>query len=169
MLLFKSGHLCLMQIEEDLNCARVASTDSDVASILPSKRNGKFLKMFIGPANVRVARKEDKFKIKDEYNNYRDRAAYKFLLFPSILLLLRWWIWDGCLPAWAVLFYQRGVQLFLRWAVMQGIAVHLQNKIPVPKIAYSNSFRKVNKCDKQEREKRPTWHGILASQLKANE
>nr|CAB3465383.1 unnamed protein product [Digitaria exilis] len=37
--------------------------------------------------NVRVARKEDKLKIKDEYNNYRDRIAYKFLLFPSILLL----------------------------------------------------------------------------------
>jgi hypothetical protein len=26
---------------------------------------------FIGPVNVRVARKEDRLKIKDEYNNYR--------------------------------------------------------------------------------------------------
>ena len=37
---------------------------------------------------------------------WQDRTAYKFLLFPSILLLLRWWIWDGCLPAWAVQIYQ---------------------------------------------------------------
>ncbi|WVZ78254.1 hypothetical protein U9M48_025997 [Paspalum notatum var. saurae] len=175
----------LDKIEEDLDRAKVAITDSDVASFLPSKRNGKFLKMFLGPVNVRVARKEDKLKIKDEYNNYRDRTAYKFLLFPSILLLLRWWIWDGCLPAWAVQIYQawllflyasfalrenvliangsdirpwwiyhhylamgmalisltweikgqpdcsskqRGVQLFLRWAIMQGIAMHLQNR-----------------------------------------
>lgn len=29
--------------------------------------------MFLGPVNVRVARKEDKLKIKDEYNNYRVR------------------------------------------------------------------------------------------------
>jgi hypothetical protein len=32
---------------------------------------GKFLKKFVGPVNVRVARKEDKLKVKDEYNNYR--------------------------------------------------------------------------------------------------
>uniref|UniRef100_A0A804PDW4 TMPIT-like protein n=1 Tax=Zea mays TaxID=4577 RepID=A0A804PDW4_MAIZE len=175
----------LDKVEEELERARVAITDSDVASFLPSKRNGKFLKTFLGPVNVRVARKEDKLKIKDEYNNYRDRTAYKFLLFPSILLLLRWWIWDGCLPALAVQIYQawllylytsfalrenvliangsdirpwwiyhhylamlmalisltweikgqpdcsskqRGVQLFLRWAIMQGIAMHLQNR-----------------------------------------
>ena len=32
---------------------------------------GKFLKKFVGPVNVRVARKEDNLKVKDEYNNYR--------------------------------------------------------------------------------------------------
>ena len=32
---------------------------------------GKFLKKFVGPVNVWVARKEDKLKVKDEYNNYR--------------------------------------------------------------------------------------------------
>jgi len=26
---------------------------------------------------------------------WQDRTAYKFLLFPSIFLLLRWWIWDA--------------------------------------------------------------------------
>jgi hypothetical protein len=98
-------HLYLLQVEEDLERARVAITDSDLASFLPSKRNGsicsvsypsfcfrlffcmnynrqdlnvlssehsgKFLMKFIGPVNVRVARKEDRLKIKDEYNNYR--------------------------------------------------------------------------------------------------
>uniref|UniRef100_A0A453GG68 Uncharacterized protein n=1 Tax=Aegilops tauschii subsp. strangulata TaxID=200361 RepID=A0A453GG68_AEGTS len=31
---------------------------------------GKFLKKFVGPVNVWVARKEDKLKVKDEYINY---------------------------------------------------------------------------------------------------
>jgi hypothetical protein len=29
---------------------------------------------------------------------------------------------------YALAFLQRGVQLFLRWAIMQGIAMHLQNR-----------------------------------------
>uniref|UniRef100_A0A453GFZ8 Uncharacterized protein n=1 Tax=Aegilops tauschii subsp. strangulata TaxID=200361 RepID=A0A453GFZ8_AEGTS len=69
--------------------------DSHVAAFLPSKGNGKFLKKFVGPVNVWVARKEDKLKVKDEYINYMDRSAYMFLLFPSTLLLLRWWVWMG--------------------------------------------------------------------------
>jgi hypothetical protein len=32
---------------------------------------GKFLKKFVGPVNVRVARKEENLKVMDEYNNYR--------------------------------------------------------------------------------------------------
>ncbi|RLN07212.1 hypothetical protein C2845_PM11G11920 [Panicum miliaceum] len=171
------------KIEEELERARAAITDSDVASFLPSKRNGKFFKMFLGPVNVRVARKEDKLKIKDEYNNYRDRTAYKFLLFPSILLLLRWWIWDGCLPAWAVQIYQawllflytsfalrenvliangsdirpwwiyhhylamRGVQLFLRWAIMQGIAMHLQNRYQRQRLRTRIALGKAKRMD----------------------
>ncbi|EES04336.1 hypothetical protein BDA96_04G005500 [Sorghum bicolor] len=192
------------KVEEELERARVAITDSDVASFLPSKRNGKFLKTFLGPVNVRVARKEDKLKIKDEYNNYRDRTAYKFLLFPSILLLLRWWIWDGCLPALAVQIYQawllylytsfalrenvliangsdirpwwiyhhylamlmalisltweikgqpdcsskqRGVQLFLRWAIMQGIAMHLQNRYQRQRLRTRIALGKAKRMD----------------------
>ncbi|CAL4890542.1 unnamed protein product [Urochloa decumbens] len=192
------------KVEEELERARVAITDSDVASFLPSKRNGKFLKTFLGPVNVRVARKEDKLKIKDEYNNYRDRTAYKFLLFPSILLLLRWWIWDGCLPAWAVQMYQawllflytsfalrenvliangsdirpwwiyhhylamlmalisltweikgqpdcsskqRGVQLFLRWAIMQGVAMHLQNRYQRQRLRTRIALGKAKRMD----------------------
>ncbi|XP_066324718.1 uncharacterized protein [Miscanthus floridulus] len=194
----------LDKVEEELERARVTITDSDVASFLPSKRNGKFLKTFLGPVNVRVARKEDKLKIKDEYNNYRDRTAYKFLLFPSILLLLRWWIWDGCLPALAVQIYQawllylytsfalrenvliangsdirpwwiyhhylamlmalisltweikgqpdcsskqRGVQLFLRWAIMQGITMHLQNRYQRQRLRTRIALGKAKRMD----------------------
>jgi len=175
-----------------------------ILNVLHSELSGKFLKMFLGPVNVRVARKEDKLKIKDEYNNYRDRTAYKFLLFPSILLLLRWWIWDGCLPAWAVQIYQawllflytsfalrenvliangsdirpwwiyhhylamvmalisltweikgqpdcsskqRGVQLFLRWAIMQGIAMHLQNRYQRQRLRTRIALGKAKRMD----------------------
>ncbi|KAL6848490.1 hypothetical protein ACP4OV_021784 [Aristida adscensionis] len=192
------------KVEEDLERARVAITDSDVASFLPSKGNGKFLQKFIGPVNVRVARKEDRLKVKDEYNNYRDKTAYLFLLFPSILLLLRWWIWDGCLPALAVQLYQawllflytslalrenvlivngsdirpwwiyhhylamlmalvsltweikgqpdcssnqKGVQLFLRWAIMQGIAMHLQNRYQRQRLRTRIALGKAKRMD----------------------
>ncbi|XP_062224368.1 uncharacterized protein LOC133922863 [Phragmites australis] len=192
------------KVEEDLERARVAITDSDVASFLPSKGNGKFLKKFLGPVNVRVTRKEDRLKVKDEYNNYRDRTAYYFLLFPSTLLLLRWWIWDGCLPALAVQLYQawllflytsfalrenvlivngsdirpwwiyhhylamlmalvsltweikgqpdcsskqKGVQLFLRWAIMQGIAMHLQNRYQRQRLRTRIALGKAKRMD----------------------
>ncbi|XP_006648213.2 transmembrane protein 120 homolog [Oryza brachyantha] len=194
----------LDKVEEELERARVTISDSDVAAFLPSKRNGKFLKTFLGPVNVRVARKEDQLRVKDEYNNYRDRAAYMFLLFPSILLLLRWWIWDGCLPALAVQMYQawllflytsfalrenvlivngsdirpwwiyhhylamlmalvsltweikgqpdcsnkqRGVQLFLRWAIMQGIAMHLQNRYQRQRLRTRIALGKAKRMD----------------------
>ncbi|KAF3434154.1 hypothetical protein FNV43_RR25257 [Rhamnella rubrinervis] len=147
--------------------------------------SGRFLRMFLGPINVRASRKDIQLKVKEEYNSYRDRTALLFLLFPSILLGLRYWIWDGCLPAFPVQLYQawllflytglalrenilrmngsdirpwwiyhhycamvmalvsltweikgqpncsqkqRGVQLFLQWAMMQGIAMLLQNR-----------------------------------------
>ncbi|XP_062217921.1 uncharacterized protein LOC133918192 [Phragmites australis] len=194
----------LEKVEEELERARVAITDSDVALFLPSKGNGKFLKKFLGPVNVRLARKEDRLKVKDEYNNYRDRTAYMFLLFPSTLLLLRWWIWDGCLPALAVQVYQawllflytsfalrenvlivngsdirpwwiyhhylamlmalvsltweikgqpdcsskqKGVQLFLRWAIMQGIAMHLQNRYQRQRLRTRIALGKAKRMD----------------------
>lgn len=91
--------------------------------------------MFIGPINVRASRKDVQLKVKEEYNSYRvcsilfffsilfnlyifayycyryrsmeqDRTALLFLLFPSTLLMLRSWIWDGCLPAFPVQLYQ---------------------------------------------------------------
>ncbi|KAD3068765.1 hypothetical protein E3N88_36645 [Mikania micrantha] len=145
----------------------------------------RFLRAFLGPINVHATRKDVQLKVKEEYNNFRDRTAYLFLFFPSLLLLLRSWVWNGCLPAlpvqlyqaWLLFLYtglalrenilrvngsdirpwwiyhhyfamlmalisltweierqpdcsqkQKGIQLFLKWAIMQGIAMLLQNR-----------------------------------------
>ncbi|XP_008810311.1 transmembrane protein 120 homolog [Phoenix dactylifera] len=173
------------KIDEELCRARCLVSDGDVSSLLPSKDHGRFLKMFLGPVNVRATRKEVQLKVKEEYNSYRDRTAFLFLLFPCTLLFLRSYIWDECLPAlpvqlyqaWLLFLYtslalrenvlrvngsdirpwwifhhycamlmalvsltweikgqpdcankQKGVQLFLVWAMMQGVAMLLQNR-----------------------------------------
>eukprot|EP00262_Sarcandra_glabra_P001066 TRINITY_DN11065_c0_g1_i1.p1 TRINITY_DN11065_c0_g1~~TRINITY_DN11065_c0_g1_i1.p1 ORF type:complete len:368 (-),score=38.91 TRINITY_DN11065_c0_g1_i1:33-1136(-) len=173
------------KMEEELCRARCVISEGDVSSFLPSKVHGRFLKMFLGPINVRAPRKDVQLKVKEEYNNYRDRTAFLFLVFPSTLLILRSWIWNGCFPAlpvqlyqaWLLFLYtslalrenilrvngsdirpwwiyhhycamlmalvsltweikgqpdcaykQRGVQLFLAWAMMQGVAMLLQNR-----------------------------------------
>ncbi|CAM8986691.1 hypothetical protein QQ045_007447 [Rhodiola kirilowii] len=172
------------KLEEELNRAACIMADGDAASLIPGKPQGKFLKMFLGPINVRATRKDIKLKVKEEYNSFKDRTAFLFLLFPAILLSLRHYIWNGCMPAFAVQLYQawllflytglalrenilrvngsdirswwichhycamvmalvsltweikgqpdcsekqRGVQLFLVWAMMQGVAMFLQN------------------------------------------
>ncbi|XP_042474429.1 transmembrane protein 120 homolog isoform X1 [Zingiber officinale] len=173
------------KVEEELDRASYALSEGDAAFLLAGKTQGKFLRMFLGPVNVRAARKDVQLKVKEEYNNYKDRTAILFVLFPSTLLLLRSWIWDGCFPilpvqlyqVWLLFLYtslalrenvlrangsdirpwwiyhhycamlmalisltweikgepdcnfkQRGVQLFLAWAVMQGFAMLLQNR-----------------------------------------
>nr|CAB3482160.1 unnamed protein product [Digitaria exilis] len=94
------------KVEEDLDRATCLITDGDVASLLPSKTHGAFLKMFLGPVNLRATRKEVQLKVKEEYNSYRDRTALLFLGFPVILLFLRQWLWNGCFPALPVQLYQ---------------------------------------------------------------
>ncbi|XP_015070696.1 transmembrane protein 120 homolog [Solanum pennellii] len=173
------------KLEEELFKASYVLSEGDAAAFLPSKSHGGFLRMFLGPINVRANRKDVQLKVKEEYNSFRDRTAYLFLLFPSVLLVLRSWMWDGCLPALPVQLYQawllylytglalrenilrangsdirpwwikhhycamamalisltweierepncsqkqRGVQLFLKWAIMQGVAMLLQNR-----------------------------------------
>ncbi|CAI9087031.1 OLC1v1020994C2 [Oldenlandia corymbosa var. corymbosa] len=173
------------KLEEELFRARYILSEGDAAAFLPSKSHGRFLRMFLGPINVRASRKDVQLKVKEEYNSFRDRTAYLFLLFPLLLLVSRSCIWNGCLPALPVQLYQawllylytglalrenilrvngsdirpwwiyhhyfamamalisltweierepdcaqkqKGVLLFLRWAIMQGIAMLLQNR-----------------------------------------
>ncbi|KAM7463588.1 hypothetical protein LguiA_031709 [Lonicera macranthoides] len=173
------------KLEEELYRARYLLNEGDAAAFLPSKSHGRFLRMFLGPINVRATRKDVQLKVKQEYNSFRDRTAFLFLFFPSLLLLLRSYIWDGCFPAlpvqlyqaWLLFLYtglalrenilrvngsdirpwwiyhhycamamalisltweierqpdcskkQKGVQLFLHWAIMQGVAMLLQNR-----------------------------------------
>nr|ACU23902.1 unknown [Glycine max] len=173
------------KLDEDLQRARCIIVDGDSTSLLPGHAQGSFLRMFLGPINVRASRKDVQLKVKEEYNSYRDRTALLFLLFPATLLILRSWVWSGCLPtfpvqmyqAWLLFLYtglalrenilrvngsdirpwwiyhhycamvmalvsltweikgqpdcakkQRGVQLFLQWAMMQGVAMLLQNR-----------------------------------------
>ncbi|XP_021851425.1 uncharacterized protein [Spinacia oleracea] len=173
------------KLEDELNKAKCILVDGDASSFLAGKVDSRFLKMFLGPINVRAIRKDVQFKVKEEYNSYKDRTACLFLLLPSILLILRSWMWDGCMPAFPVQLYQawllflytglalrenvlrvngsdirpwwiyhhycamvmalvsltweikgqpdcarkqRGVELFLQWAMMQGVAMLLQNR-----------------------------------------
>ncbi|XP_059667360.1 uncharacterized protein LOC132312843 [Cornus florida] len=173
------------KLQEEVYRASYALSEGDAAAFLPSKSQGRFLRMFLGPISVRTTRKDIKLKVKEEYNAFRDRTALLFLFFPSLILVLRSWIWNGCLPAFPVQLYeawllflytglalrenilrvngsdirpwwvwhhycamtmalisltweiergpdcarkQRGVELFLQWAIMQGIAMLLQNR-----------------------------------------
>ncbi|XP_057800670.1 uncharacterized protein LOC131016102 [Salvia miltiorrhiza] len=173
------------KLEEELTRVRYILSEGDAAAFLPSRSHGMFLRMFLGPINVRANRKDVQLKVKEEYNNFRDRTAFLFLCLPSLLLILRSWIWGGCLPALPVQLYQAwllylytglalrenilrvngsdirpwwiyhhyfamamalisltweidqgpdcakkqiGVQLFLKWAIMQGVAMMLQNR-----------------------------------------
>lgn len=174
------------KLEEDIDRAQWMICEGDVGALLPHKYNGLFLRMLLGPVNVRAPRNDVRFKVKEEYNAYRDRTAILFMLFPSILLLLKNWSWSGCFPAlpvqayqaWLLFFYtslalrenilrvngsdirpwwvyhhycamlmalvsltwdfkeqrphckqkQHGIRFFLVWAVMQGVAMLLQNR-----------------------------------------
>ncbi|KAH0914552.1 hypothetical protein HID58_028998 [Brassica napus] len=184
-LLDKAFFSSLSLLEEDLQRARCMLADGDTCSFLPSKPQGRFVRMFLGPLNVRASRKDIQLKVKEEYNSYRDRTALLFLVFPAILLTLRSYVWEGCLPAFPVQLYQawllflyaglamrenilrangsdirswwlyhhycamamalvsltweikgqpncvqkqKGVRLFLQWAMMQGVAMLLQNR-----------------------------------------
>ncbi|KAH7841723.1 hypothetical protein Vadar_033441 [Vaccinium darrowii] len=173
------------KLHEELCRASYMLNEGDTAAFVPNKFSGRFLRMFLGPINVHATRKDVKLKVKEEYNSFRDRTAFLFLFFPSLLLVLRSWMWNGCLPAlpvqlyqaWLLFLYtglalrenilrvngsdirpwwiyhhyfamamalisltweierepncaqkQKGVQLFLQWAIMQGVAMLLQNR-----------------------------------------
>ncbi|KAL7605699.1 hypothetical protein Lser_V15G16381 [Lactuca serriola] len=173
------------KLAEELSRASFTLGEGDAATFLPCKSHGRFLRMLLGPINVRANRQDVQLKVKEEYYSFRDRTAYLFLFFPSLLLVLRSCLWDGCFPAlpvqiyqaWLLFLYtglalrenilrvngsdirpwwiyhhyfamamalisltweierqpdcaqkQKGIQLFLRWAIMQGVAMLLQNR-----------------------------------------
>ncbi|RWW49228.1 hypothetical protein BHE74_00044645 [Ensete ventricosum] len=73
-------------VDEELYRVRCVINDGDVASLLPSKAHGRFLKMFLGPVNVRATRKEVQLKVKEEYNSYRVFFHLLFHLTQDLLL-----------------------------------------------------------------------------------
>ncbi|OIW06849.1 hypothetical protein TanjilG_18231 [Lupinus angustifolius] len=95
--ILSNNHALADKLNEDLHRARCIVVDGDAATLLPGHAQGKFLRMFIGPINVRASKKDVQLK---------DKTALLFLLFPAILLILRSWVWDGCLPAFPVQMYQ---------------------------------------------------------------
>ncbi|XP_024385130.2 uncharacterized protein, partial [Physcomitrium patens] len=156
-----------------------------IRCLVPRHSNfaGFFLRLLLGPANVRAARKDGRYKVKEEYNAYRDNTTIIFLAFPIVLLALKkfsnecfqalpvqlyqawllffytslamrenilrvngsdirpWWVYHHYLAmamalvglTWGIQSHrdcsrkQHGVELFLQWAVMQGVAMLLQN------------------------------------------
>ncbi|MCO5572002.1 hypothetical protein L7F22_025753 [Adiantum nelumboides] len=59
------------KIEEDVERAHGIVCEGDVGALLPPKYSGRFLKMLLGPVNVKAAGTDVRFKAKEEYNAYR--------------------------------------------------------------------------------------------------
>ncbi|XP_019090671.1 PREDICTED: transmembrane protein 120 homolog isoform X2 [Camelina sativa] len=141
------------KLEEDLHRARCMLVDGETSSFLPSKPQGRFVRMFLGPVNVRALRKDVQLKVKEEYNSYRLYEAWLLFLYAGLAMrenILRvngsdirpWWLYHhycAMLMALVSLTWeikgqpncvqkQRGVHLFLQWAMMQGVAMLLQNR-----------------------------------------
>ncbi|KAG6488005.1 hypothetical protein ZIOFF_056763 [Zingiber officinale] len=138
------------KVDEELCRARCLIVDGDIASLLPSKAHGLFLKSFLGPLNVRATRKDVQLKVKEEYNSYRAWLLYLYTTLALRENILRvngsdirpWWIYHHyCAMLMAIIsltweikrqpdcaYKQRGVQLFLVWAMMQGVSMLLQNR-----------------------------------------
>eukprot|EP00897_Mesotaenium_endlicherianum_P002481 jgi/Mesen1/2260/ME000153S01487 len=82
------------ELEEELIRARGMVYEGDIAALLPHKANGPFLGAFLGHVNVRSSRQDVRFKVKEEYNSYRDR------------------LWKGCFPGIPVQLYQGWLLFF---------------------------------------------------------
>ncbi|XP_047329029.1 transmembrane protein 120 homolog [Impatiens glandulifera] len=191
-------------LEEKLCRASFTMTEGDAAAFLPIKPHGRFLRLLLGPINVSASQRDVKLKVKGEYNKFRDTTAILFLVFPSLLLILRSWVWNGCLPAlpvhlylvWLLFLYtclalrenilrvngsdirpwwiyhhyfamatsvisltweiereprcahkQRGVQYFLQWAILQGVAMLLQNRYQRKRLYTRIALGKARKMD----------------------
>jgi hypothetical protein len=67
-----------------LMLARVKSIEPDTGSL--------FVRLFLGQVNVRVASKEDRGRLKDEYEKFRFRTNFGFIIFPLIWILDFWYL-----------------------------------------------------------------------------
>nr|KJB39525.1 hypothetical protein B456_007G018100 [Gossypium raimondii] len=157
------------KLEEDLQRASSILTDGEAAAFLPAEAQGRFLRMFLGPINVRASRKEVQLKVKEEYNSYR---AWLLFLYTGLAMrenILRangsdirpWWIYHhycAMLMALVSLTWeikrqpncaqkQRGVELFLQWAMMQGVAMLLQNRYQRQRLYTRIALGKANRMD----------------------
>nr|GEX92903.1 transmembrane protein 120 homolog [Tanacetum cinerariifolium] len=59
------------KLGEDLSRASYTLSEGDAATFLPCKSHGRFLRMFLGPINVRANRKDVQLKVKEEYYSFR--------------------------------------------------------------------------------------------------
>lgn len=65
-----------------------------------------FTTMLHTHAHATMQKKNLIYIYENDISFVQDRTALLFLLFPSMLLILRSWIWAGCLPAFPVQMYQ---------------------------------------------------------------
>ncbi|XP_058776886.1 uncharacterized protein LOC131651233 isoform X3 [Vicia villosa] len=70
----------LLQLDEYLQRARCIVVDGDASSLLPRHAHGKFLRMFLGPINVRASRKDVQLK---DYKYVRILGAFYLQLTGS--------------------------------------------------------------------------------------
>ncbi|XP_058727349.1 pre-mRNA-splicing factor 38-like isoform X3 [Vicia villosa] len=70
----------LLQLDEDLQRARCIVVDGDASSLLLGHAHGKFLRMFLGPINVRASRKDVQLK---DYKYVRILGAFYLQLTGS--------------------------------------------------------------------------------------
>jgi len=59
----------------------------------------------------------------------QDRTALLFLLFPSVLLCLRSWVWNGCLPTFPVQLYQVIAGYFRNRGILMFLAYFIQDQV----------------------------------------
>lgn len=85
-----------MQLELELHKARCTLSEGDAASFLPGKPQGRFLRMFLGPINVRASRKDIQLKVKEEYNNYRV-SMHAFLCLFILLSIFHYFVVFFCI------------------------------------------------------------------------
>ncbi|KAL9258735.1 Transmembrane protein 120B-like protein [Drosera capensis] len=130
------------KVEDELNRARCVLVDGDASSFLPGKAQGRFLRMFFGPINARASRKDVQLKVKEEY--IASGWIYHHYCSMAMALVSLTWETKGQPDCAAK---QRGLELFLQWAMMQGVAMLLQNRYQRQRLYTHIALGKANRMD----------------------